>query len=123
MKFDIESNIRAVHVIKDSQLVFAYQREDVSDAQLFPAACIFKSFLSVLTGIAIYEGKMESLEDCVLNYFPHDEIRDSNWYRLKIKHALSKTTGLVWPGPGQPIPGNMGEVMKLPFENEPGAAF
>ena len=45
------------------------------------------------------------------------------WYKLKIKHALSKTTGITWPIPQQPLPINMRGVMDLKFESEPGASF
>ena len=50
-------------------------------------------------------------------------MEEVNWYKLKIKHALSKTTGIVWPGPHEPIPANMDEIMQLRFESEPGTAF
>lgn len=105
------SNLRAVHVIKDGQIAYEYFREDTNNTQLFPVGCIFKSFLSVLVGIAIYEGKIGSIEDCVIDYIPHEEINDINWYKLKIRHALSKTTGLIWPGPMESLPANMAEVM------------
>ncbi len=117
------SNLKAVHIIKNGQLLLEHTKEAASDTQLFSVGCIFKSFLSALVGIAIYEGKIGSIEDCVIDYFSHEEIYDINWYKLKIKHALSKTTGIVWPGPQKPIPANMNEVMQLQFLSEPGASF
>lgn len=114
-------HIRGMHVIKNGQMEFEYVRENRK--QIFPIGCIFKSFLSVLVGIAIHEGKIGSIEDCVINYISYEEIQDINWYKLKIKHALSKTTGLIWPRPQEPIPKNMKEVMALKFDNEPGASF
>lgn len=116
-------NIKAIHIVKDNKVFLEQFGQGIDADQLFPVGCIFKSFLSVLVGIAIYEGKIESIEDCVLDYFPHDEVDDSNWYKLKIKHALSKTTGLIWPGPKEPIPENITEVMQLKFESEPGVQF
>lgn len=77
----------------------------------------------MLVGIAIYEGKIESVEDCVVDYSAHEDISNVNWYKLKIKHALSKTTGLEWPGPREPLPATMREVMTLNFAKEPGASF
>ena len=103
--------------------MFEYIRENEKETQLFPIGCIFKSFLSVLVGIAIYEGKVGSIEDCIIDYISHEEITDNNWYKLKIRHALSKTTGIVWPGPQEPIPASMNEVMELKFESEPGISF
>lgn len=116
-------NLRAVHVIRHGQNVFEYTRENENMTRLFPVGCIFKSFLSVLVGVAIYEGKIESIEDCVIDYVSHGGITDNNWYKLKIKHVLSKTSGIVWPGPQEPVPANMNEVMRLGFESEPGVSF
>lgn len=117
------ANIKAIHILKENKLIFEQFREGVNKDQLFTVGCMFKSFLSVLVGIAIYEGRIGSIEDRVIDYIPHEEISDINWYKLKIKHALSKTTGLVWPGPHELIPANMNEVMQLKFEYEPGTSF
>lgn len=117
------SNIKAIHIIKDKQTIYEYRRENELETSLFPVGCIFKSFLSVLIGVAIYEGKINSIEDCIIDYVSHEEITDVNWYKLKIKHALSKTTGIIWPKPQEPIPANMREVMELRFEGEPGGSF
>lgn len=116
-------NIKAVHITKDKQTIFEYIRENEMGTLLFPIGCIFKSFLSVLVGVAIYEGKINSIEDCIIDYVSQEEIADVNWYKLKIKHVLSKTTGIIWPSPQEPIPENMSEVMELRFESEPGTSF
>lgn len=123
LKIDNYPNIRAIHVIKDNQLIYKQLREDTSDTQLFPVGCIFKSILSVLVGIAIQEKKINSIEDCILDYVSHEDVQETNWYKVKIKHALSKTTGIVWPGPQEPIPANIGEIMQLRFGSKPGVAF
>lgn len=116
-------NLKNVCVIKNEQVIFEYIRENEKETLLFPVGCIFKSFLSVLVGIAIYESKIGSIDDCVIDYISHDKITDMKWYKLKIKHALSKTTGITWPIPQQPLPINMRGVMDLKFESEPGASF
>lgn len=116
-------HIKAIQITRNKKIVFEQLREDIDENTLFPVGCIFKSFLATLVGIAIYEGKIESIEDSVLDYFPHDDVIELNWYKLKIKHALSKTTGLIWPGPCEPMPKDIKEVMQLRFENEPGISF
>lgn len=123
LKLDNYPNIRAIHVIKDNQLIYKQLREDTNDKELFPVGCIFKAILSVLVGIAIQEKKIGSIEDCILDYVSHEDVQEVNWYKMKIKHALSKTTGIVWSGPQEPIPSNMDEIMQLRFGNKPGVAF
>jgi len=112
-----------VSIIKNEQVVFEYTRENEEGRLLFPVGCIFKAFVSVLVGIALYEGKIGSIDDCVIDYISHDKVTDINWYKLKIKHALSKTAGIAWPGPQEPVPINMREVMELKFESGPGVSF
>lgn len=123
LKINNYPNIRAIHVIKDNQLIYKQLRADTSDMELFPVGCIFKSILSVLVGIAIQEKKINSIEDCILDYVSHEDVEEVNWYKLKIKHAISKTTGIVWPGPQEPIAANMNEIMQLGFESAPGVVF
>ena len=123
LNLDNLANLKAVHIIKDGQTVFEYIRENEKETSLFSVGCIFKSFLSVLVGNALYEGKIGSIDDCVIDYISHDKITNSNWYKLKIKYALSKTTGIAWPRPQEPFPANMREVMELEFESEPGVSF
>lgn len=92
-------NLKAVHIVKDEKTIFEYVRENEMEKSLFPVGCIFKSFLAVLVGIAIYEGKIDSIEDCLIDYVSHEAITNVNWNKLKIKHALSKTTGIIWTRP------------------------
>ena len=125
MKIELDKypSIRAIHVIQNDELIFNGSKEDIGQKQLYPIGCVFKSFLSVLIGSAIKERRINSIEDCILDYVDHNKINDINWYKIKIKHALSKTTGLLWPGPGEMIPQNMNEVMNLDFESDPGSRF
>lgn len=59
-----------------------------------------------MVGIAIYEGKVQSIEDDVIEYFPRIQQYESEWSKLKIKHVLSKMTGIIWPGPTERLPEN-----------------
>lgn len=122
INIDNYKNIRKIHILKNEQLIYQKTRDNDTDTQEFPVGCIFKSFLSVLIGIAIKEGKIQSIDDCVLNYLSYD-MENTEWYQLKIKHVLSKTTGLNWPGPWEPLPQNIEEIMGLPFEKKPGIEF
>lgn len=116
-------SIKAIHVIKNNKLIINAKREGIKKNQVFQIGCIFKSFLSILIGVAIKEGRINSVEDCILDYFNYKDTLDNKWYKLKIKHALSNTTGLMWPGPGEQIPESMNKVLKLDFESEPGLRF
>ena len=49
-------------------MIFEHIRENEKETSFFPVGCIFKSFLSVLVVIALYEGKIGSIDDCVIDY-------------------------------------------------------
>ena len=115
--------IKYVRVIEENRDVMRYCRKDIHECDVFPVGCIFKAFLAILVGNAILEGKINSINDCIIDYVQHEDDFDANWYSVKLKHALSKTTGLRWPGPNVALPANMSEVMKLSFDSKPGESF
>lgn len=123
LNIDGYNSIKEIHCLKDNKIIFERYMETLSKKQRTNIGCVFKSFLSVLVGIAIYERKIGSIEDCVIEYISQEGIAEINWYKVKIKHVLSKTTGIVWPGPMESIPKNMNEVLQLKFESEPGISF
>lgn len=51
-------HVKKVCMIKNGQMIFEHTRENEKGTPLFSVGCIFKSFLSVLVGIALYEGKI-----------------------------------------------------------------
>ena len=57
-----------------------------------------KSVLSALVGIAISEGKIKSVDDKVLDYFPDTDITnvDERKKNMTIRDLLTMRTGLDW---------------------------
>lgn len=120
MELEGMKHLRAVRVLDDGQRLLDWRRAGESE-ELFPVGCIFKLCISMLIGAAIREGRIGSVSDSVSSYF--EEATAEPWKQLKIAHALSKTTGLVWPGPGERLPDTIDEMMKLPFSSVPGTEF
>lgn len=120
VEFEGMKHLRAVRVIDGGQRLLNWRRAGESE-ELFPVGCIFKLCISMLIGAAIREGRIGAVSDPVTDYF--GEEASASWENLTVAHALSKTTGLVWPGPGEKLPDSIGEMMKLPVSGAPGAAF
>lgn len=61
---------------------------------------VTKSITSILIGIAIKEGYIESVEENVLEYFSDREIAniDERKESIKLKHLLMMSTGFDYPG-------------------------
>lgn len=116
------NHIKAIHVLQNDKIIYEDMKGNDEDT-LFPVGCIFKTVVSAMVGIAIHEGKINSIHDKIVNYYPKYEFKNIWWNDLCISHALSNTTGLAWPGPGEEIPNNMEEVFKMEILHEPGTEF
>ena len=123
LKIDLDRfpQIKAIHILQNDKIIYNHMENYHSD-ELFPVGCIFKSLLSALVGVAIYEGRISSVEDKIADYYPNLPV-DDNWKQVKIAHALSKTTGILWPGPHEKLPDKMTEVFELNIDKTPGTEF
>lgn len=94
---------------------------------------VAKSYVSVLTGIALKEGKIKSLDDPVGNYLPEfNDLNDCHTH-ITLKHLLTMSTGLDWSESGaDPFSDNAKGyygtsvrelAMDQPCRDEPGKEF
>lgn len=58
---------------------------------------VTKSILSALIGIAIEKGYIKNVDVPIIHYFPQFD-KDKEDERITIKHLLTMTSGLHWPG-------------------------
>lgn len=77
-----------------------------------PVGCVFKALLAMLAGVALREGRLSSLDQ---------PLADNT--AITLRHALSNTTGLRWPDPGEALPATLPDALSLPADAAPGAAF
>jgi len=73
-----------------------FEKKEQEDAQNIHSAS--KSILSALTGIAIRDGYIKSVDDSIANYLPAEYFTGTNESKkaITIKHLLNMTTGLAW---------------------------
>lgn len=66
-------------------------------ASLHDARSITKGVVSMLVGIAIAEGKIKSLDDPTLSYFPeYPPLGTPERQRIRLRDLMSMTSGLKW---------------------------
>lgn len=91
-----------------------------------------KSFVSALTGIAIGEGSIKSVDDRVIGYFPELNIAnvDERKQKMKLSDLLSMTSGLDWKFYGDASTNEMKQspnftkyTLDLPMKEDPGVSF
>ena len=80
-------------VVKDTNLVFESYWDGYSENSKSSSFSMAKSIISLLTGIAIDEGLIESVDDPVAKYLPEFENKK---YEITIRDLLTMSSGLKW---------------------------
>jgi CubicO group peptidase (beta-lactamase class C family) len=89
------SDVHDVLVIKDDKIIFnATKYPYIEDTPHGMMSCT-KSVASLLTGIAIDEGYIDSIHEPLYRWFPELK-NDADKSKLTLYHLLSMTTGLDW---------------------------
>jgi CubicO group peptidase (beta-lactamase class C family) len=84
----------ALLVIKNDSLLYEKYWDGYSDSSWSNSFSMAKSITSLLTGIAIREGKIKSVNEPVGNYLP--EFKEGLAAKLKIKDLLTMSSGSNW---------------------------
>jgi CubicO group peptidase (beta-lactamase class C family) len=82
----------AFAVFRNDSLVFEKYWEGRESGDLSNSFSMAKSIVSVLTGIAIKEGKIKSLDQSIGDFLP--EYAEGNRKKIKVRHLLSMCSGL-----------------------------
>ena len=91
---DKETKTSAFLVIRNDTLLYEKYFEGYDQETRLPSFSVAKSFTSALVGIAVEEGKIESVQDPVTKYLPELTPLDSNWDQLTIEHLLNMRSGI-----------------------------
>lgn len=81
-------------VVKDSALLFEFYNDQFSDSTISNSFSMAKSIVSLLTGIAIDEGKINDVNDNVFKYLPQFDTEDKR--EITIRDLLTMSSGLKW---------------------------
>lgn len=117
--------IRNNHVVLDAAF-YPYRQQYAHDI-----ASVTKSVMSLLIGIAIDKGFIQSEDDPVINYFPEHPVKNDILKSLTIKHLVNMASGFQC-GPAnkekelnqmQEQTDWAGFMLDLPFTSKPGEKF
>ncbi|WP_227995230.1 serine hydrolase [Oceanobacillus sp. CFH 90083] len=105
----------------DNKLIFEYYRNNKMKERQHKIYSVTKSVLSALVGIAIDKGYIPHVNTPITTYFP-DSRKESAGDEITIKHLLTMTSGLYWPGNEAMIPNKnwVKFVLSQPVEYKPG---
>lgn len=118
-------------IIRNDSLIFEKYFHRRTENSRVPSFSVSKSFVSALVGIAIEEGKIQSIEDSMTQYLP--QLQNKGLENIKIRHLLQMTSGLYSKeGYFNPFSGaaqlyytrNLSKLIsKTKSEDPPGIAF
>lgn len=91
--------INSVLLYKDGELVIEryYNRYDENSRNNIKS--IWKSILSICTGICIDKGLIQSIEQPISDFLPQFDGKNHRYHKLiRISHLLTMTSGIYWNG-------------------------
>ncbi|NND26348.1 MAG: serine hydrolase [Flavobacteriaceae bacterium] len=104
--FWCESQTYAFLVIRNDTLLYEHYAEGHLKTDLQTSFSVSKSILSILVGIAIQEGKINSEDDPITKYIPELIDQDSGFSEITVSHLLKMMSGLAYD-----------DNVKFPFVN------
>ena len=115
-----KDKIDSVLVQRKDTLIFEYYRNNKMKEKKHKIYSVTKSILSALIGIAIDKGYIENVNTPITNYFP--EFKDTGLQEITIKHLLTMTSGLHWPGNNGMISSKnwVNFILQQDIDNPPG---
>lgn len=81
-------------LVKDDSILYEQYWDGYSDESLSNSFSMAKSIVSMLVGVAIKEGKIESVDQPVGDFLPR--FKKGNKAKIRIKHLLWMSSGLNW---------------------------
>ncbi len=81
-------------VVRNDSIVYENYWEDYNDSSLSGSFSVAKSIVNVLVGIALKEGKINSIDEPVSKYVP--EFGKDRKSKITIRHLLEMSSGLKW---------------------------
>lgn len=88
------TNIYAVLTVRDGVIVDEYYQDGYSQESIFPLHSCSKSFTSTLTGLALEEGLIDSLDAPIETWFP--QLAGNPKGQITIRDLLVHKSGLEW---------------------------
>lgn len=88
------NDVSGMMVIKNGKIVWQYYGNGNDDTTLWTSRSVGKSVVSTLVGVALKEGKINSLDDLVIKYNP--DVEGTVWQNVTIRQLLQHTSGVEW---------------------------
>ena len=89
-----KTETQGVLIIQNDGIVYEKCTGDITPDKVAGVFSVTKSVTSLLCGIAVDEGYINSIDDAVTDYLPELKKEDPMWQKLTIRHLLDMRSGL-----------------------------
>ncbi len=83
-------------IIKNDTVLYEKYFDQYNSESLLPSFSVIKSYIGTLTGIALQEGKINSLQLSVTEFIPELIKNDTRFGAITIQHLLDMESGITW---------------------------
>ena len=112
-----KNNIGGLIVLKDNKVRIERYGDGVTETTKWTSFSVAKSVTSMLLGVALKEGDVESMEDSLGKYIP--ELRGTDYGKVSIRQLLTMTSGILWNEDYTDANADVAQMYLQPcFENE-----
>jgi CubicO group peptidase (beta-lactamase class C family) len=91
-----ETGTQAFIVIQNEMILYEKYFNSTQRDSIVTSFSAAKSFVSTLVGIAIAEGKIQSIDDPITRYLPELKDRDLRFESITIRHLLDMSSGIKY---------------------------
>lgn len=88
-------NTVAFMIIRNDTILYENYQKQFTDTSLVSSFSLVKPIVSTLIGIALDEGKINNIEDYIVDYLP-EYANKPGWDKIKIRHLLHHTSGIAF---------------------------
>ncbi|HLS30939.1 MAG TPA: serine hydrolase [Flavobacteriaceae bacterium] len=89
-----DNHVKGVIAVKNNNIILEEYADGIDKEMLWTSFSVAKSISSLLLGVALEEGDIESLDDKLKKYIP--ELKGQDYGEVTVRQLLTMTSGIAW---------------------------
>ena len=110
-----DNHIGGVIVLQDNKIRLEKYADGVDKETVWTSFSMAKSVSSMLLGVALKEGDIESLDDILQKYIP--ELNGHDYGKVTVRQLLTMTSGIAWNEDYEDPNADVAQMYRSPCEN------
>lgn len=109
-----DNHVQGVIVIQDHQIKLEKYADEINQETLWTSFSVAKSVSSMLVGVALKEGAIESLDDPLKKYI--NEFKGYDYGKVTVRQLLTMTSGIGWNEDYEDPNSDVGQMYSAPCQ-------